>query len=120
MEMTDDGSMLMMGIFLLFIAVLSIVMIAGMWKTFVKAGKPGWASIVPIYNVIVMLEIAGLPLWMIIGFFIPFVNFFVYIWLFYNIVKRFGGGIGLTILMFLGIGWLIVGFGSAQYNPNVA
>jgi hypothetical protein len=120
MEMTDGGSMLMMGIFLLFIAVLSIVMIAGIWKTFVKAGKPGWASIVPIYNVIVMLEIAGLPLWMIIGFFIPFVNLFVYIWLFYNIVKRFGGGIGLTILMFLGIGWLILGFGSAQYNPNVA
>ena len=51
-------------VFLFIIELLVIVLvIAGMWKTFAKAGKPGWASIVPIYNVIVLLEIAGRPLW---------------------------------------------------------
>ena len=48
--------------------------IAGLWKTFEKAGKPGWAAIVPIYNVIVMLEIVGKPLWWIVLFLIPLVN----------------------------------------------
>ena len=33
------------------------------WKIFTKAGKPGWASIVPIYNIIVLLEIVGKPWW---------------------------------------------------------
>ena len=51
-----------------------IFMIVVMWKIFTKAGKPGWAAIVPIYNIIIMLEIAGKPLWWIILFFIPFVN----------------------------------------------
>jgi hypothetical protein len=39
-----------------------------MWKVFEKAGKPGWASIIPIYNVIVMLEIVGKPIWWLIMF----------------------------------------------------
>jgi hypothetical protein len=28
---------------------LVVVVIAGIWKTFDKAGKPGWAAIIPIY-----------------------------------------------------------------------
>lgn len=35
----------------------SILIIVSLWKIFKKAGKPGWASIVPIYNMIVLLEI---------------------------------------------------------------
>ena len=49
---------------------LVILMIASTWIVFTKAGKPGWASIVPIYNMIVMLEIAGKPLWWILLLFI--------------------------------------------------
>ena len=44
----------------LYLAVI-VVMIAGMWKVFQKAGKPGWVAIVPIYNLIVLLEIVGRP-----------------------------------------------------------
>ena len=40
-----------------------IVLIAANWKIFMKAGKPGWAILIPIYNVIVMLQIVGKPLW---------------------------------------------------------
>lgn len=48
-----------------------VLMIASMWKVFTKAGKPGWAAIVPIYNIIVLLQIVGRPTWWIILFLIP-------------------------------------------------
>ena len=44
------------------------------WKVFTKAGKPGWAAIIPIYNMIVLLEVTKQPLWMIILFFLPVAN----------------------------------------------
>ena len=118
--MDDPTNLVVVGGFALFILVLSIVMIMGLWKSFTKAGKPGWVCLVPIYNIIVMLEIAGLPLWMIVGLFIPFVNLFINIYICYNVSKRFGGGIGMTILLMVGIGWLIIGFGNAKYNPSMA
>ena len=33
--------------------VLNVLMIAGQWAVFDKAGQPGWAAIIPIYNLIV-------------------------------------------------------------------
>lgn len=44
------------------------------WKLFEKAGKPGWASIVPIYNLYVMTEIAEVPVWYMILALLPLVN----------------------------------------------
>ncbi len=110
-------------IYWLLILVLAVLAIAGMWKTFAKAGKPGWAAIVPIYNIIVMLEIINRPLWWIILFFIPFVNFIVYIIISLDMAKAFGksatfGIIGLWLFSF--IGYLMLGFGQAKYvgAPN--
>ena len=40
--------------------------IAGLWKTFAKAGEPGWAAIVPFYNVYVMTQIVGRPAWWVV------------------------------------------------------
>ena len=59
----------------IFMLVVAAVMIAAMWKVFTKAGKPGWASLIPIYNMIVLLDIAGKPAWWIVLFIIPIVNF---------------------------------------------
>ena len=96
---------------------LTALAIAGMWKAFEKAGKPGWAAIIPIYNAIVMLEIAGRPLWWIFLFFIPIVNIVVAIIVSIDIAKGFGQGagfgVGLALLGF--IFWPILGFGNAQY-----
>jgi len=87
---------------LLLILAIAILMIASMWKLFTKAGKPGWASIIPIYNVIVMLQIVNRPLWLIILFFIPFVNSIMGILLCYWLAVAFGKGIGYTVgLIFL-------------------
>ena len=70
--------------------VIVIVMIASGWKLYVKAGKPGWAVIIPIYNIIVLLEIVKRPIWWIILFFIPIVNIVVSIILIFDFLKAYG------------------------------
>jgi uncharacterized protein DUF5684 len=99
-----------------------ILMIAGMWKVFSKAGQPGWAAIIPIYNLYVMCKVAGRPGWWVILMLIPFVNFIIIIILLIDIAKRFGKGIGFAIGLILlpFIFWLILGFGSAQYQGSAA
>lgn len=106
----------------IFMIVFGIVMIAAMWKVFTKAGKPGWASIVPIYNIIVLLDIAGKPGWWIILFFIPLVNFVMIILTYVALAEKFGKGGGFAMgLVFLGIIFFpILGFGSAQYRGAIA
>lgn len=114
----DDGggglAALIPAVFGLLIA---LVVLAGIWKTFEKAGKPGWAAIIPIYNIIVMLEIAGKPLWWIILFLVPCVNIIVSLLVFIALAKSFGKsevfGIGLWLLGF--IFFPILGFGDAKY-----
>jgi hypothetical protein len=98
-------------------------MIAALWKVFTKAGEPGWAAIVPIYNAIVLLKISGKPLWWIILLFIPFVNFIIGILAALGLSEKFGKGagfgIGLAFLPF--VFYPILGFGSATYvGPKTA
>ncbi len=97
-----------------------VVMIAAMWKVFVKAGEPGWAAIVPIYNIIVLLKIAGKPAWWVILFFIPFVNFIMAIIMSLAIAKNFGKGAGFGIgLAFLSpIFYPMLAWGDARYQPQ--
>lgn len=78
---------------------LAVLMIVSLWKLFKKAGKPGWASIVPFYNTWVMVEIAGLSaLWFVL-LFIPFVNIVAIVFIYNGIAKAFGKGAGTTALM---------------------
>jgi len=96
-----------------------ILVIAGMWKTFEKGGKPGWASIIPFYNMYVMFEMVGRPGWWLILLFVPFVNFVVYIILAIDMAKSFDKDavFGILMLWLLApIGYLMLGFGDAQYQ----
>jgi hypothetical protein len=104
------------------VAIVCLIMIAAMWKVFTKAGKPGWASIIPIYNIIVLLQIAGKPAWWIILFFIPIVSLIIAILTYVSLAERFGKGGGFAVgLVLLGpIFFPILGFGSAQYRGAVA
>jgi hypothetical protein len=99
-----------------------VLMIASCWKVYVKAGKPGWAAIVPIYNVIVLLEIVGKPLWWVLLMFVPLVNVIVAVILYVRLSRKFGYDVGFAIglLLLSFIFWPILGFGSAQYHPEVA
>ena len=96
------GLMAGMGIFIWVIALaISILMIISMWKVFVKAGKPGWASIIPIYNTYIMCEIAEKEWWYILLMFIPIVNIFAMFVIYDGIAKKFGKTTGFTIGMIL-------------------
>jgi hypothetical protein len=96
---------------------LGVVVIVAMWKVFEKAGKPGWASLIPIYNLIVLLEIVGKPLWWIVFFFVPCLNFVGWILVSLEVAKVFGKdvgfGIGVAFLPF--IFYPMLGFGDARY-----
>ena len=111
-------ALLALGVGLVIIAVPIAVLIIGIWKVFTKAGKPGWAAIVPIYSMMVMAEIAGKPNWWGLLCLIPFVGLIFAIMIMHGVAEKFGKGIGMTILMIFGIGWLILGFGSAQYQGS--
>ena len=63
------------GVFFLVWLAVVVLIFASLWKIFEKAGKPGWAGIVPIYNAVVLLEIVGRPIWWIILLLVPCVNF---------------------------------------------
>ena len=103
---------------LVFQLALAVLAIVGLWKLFAKAGKPGWAAIIPIYNTVVMIDIAGKPLWWILLLFIPVVNIVVSILIMIGMAKNFGRGTGTAIgLVFLPmIFLLILGFGGAEYK----
>src|SRR5213593_754366 len=110
-------------LFWIFYLAFTILMIAAWWKIFTKAGQPGWACIIPIYNLYVWCKIVGRPWWWILLMLIPFVNFIVAIILCIDMAKSFGKGAGFGIgLALLGIiFWPILGFSSAQYQgPTVA
>ncbi len=114
----EEAALAMVGVILLFELALIVAVLAGLWATFAKAGKPGWAAIVPIYNIIVLLEIAKRPLWWIVLFIIPFVNFIAAIIVSLDVAKNFGKsgafGVGLALLPF--IFYPILGFGSDRYQ----
>ena len=105
-------------VFIIFCLALVVLIIAAMWKVFVKAGQPGWAAIIPIYNIYIMTKIAGKPgIWTLLCL-IPVVNYIFTIWLYNMISKSFGKDEGFTVgLVLLGIVfWPILGFGSARYQ----
>lgn len=101
-----------------------VLIIAGFWKTFEKAGQPGWAAIIPIYNLYVLCQIAGRPGWWVLLYFIPFVNIIVSLLIAIDVAKAFGKDVvyGVVLLWFFqAIGYLLLGFGDAQYiGPSKA
>jgi hypothetical protein len=107
--------------FVVWLAVV-VLIVAGIWKVFVKAGEPGWAALVPIYNLVVLLKIAGKPLWWLVLLLIPFVNFIALILVGIGVAQNFGKGAGFGV----GLGLLapifypILGFGDAVYRRQPA
>ncbi len=110
---------------LLFIVIwLGVValIIASMWKVFTKAGQPGWASIVPIYNAIVMCEIAKKPTWWVaMIYLVPIANIVFAIMMLNGVSKNFGKDEGYTAgLVFLPfVFWPMLAFGDAKYVDSV-
>lgn len=102
------------GLVWLAVVILSVV---SLWKIFTKAGQPGWGAIVPFYNFILILKIAGKPWWWIFLMFIPFVNMIIAVIAMIALANAFGKGTGYGLgLAFLGFIFLpMLAFGEAQY-----
>ncbi|HRG01239.1 MAG: DUF5684 domain-containing protein [Bacteroidia bacterium] len=115
---------MIIGIILMIVLWLSIIAFAivSQWKVFEKAGQPGWACIIPFYNIIILLKIANKPWWWIFMFFIPIANIVFMIMMLHRISLSFGKGAGFTVgLLFLSIiFWGILAFDKSEYKmiPN--
>jgi len=117
-EMAGPVRMFFSGPALVFWCAVLAVCIVGWWKLFQKAGHPGWACLIPIYNFYIMLKIAGRPAWWLVLMLIPLVNFIISIVVAIDIAKAFGQtavfGFFLNFLL-AGIGYVILGFGNYRY-----
>ncbi|MEK6704935.1 MAG: DUF5684 domain-containing protein [Bdellovibrionota bacterium] len=119
MEATQAGQgSAIIGIFITLVFIL-FCMIA-MWKVYVKAGKPGWGILIPIYNSYLLVKIAGRPGWWVLLFFTPLVNVVISIILSIDIAIMFGkgAGFGMGLIMLPLIFYPILAFGSAVYMPK--
>lgn len=99
-----------------------VVQIVGLWKVFAKAGQPGWAALVPLYNVWVLIQIVGRPQWWFLLLLVPGVNGIVAIILMWDLAAAFGKEFGffLGLVLLTPIFTTILGFGTAQYRGPVA
>ena len=99
-----------------------VFVIVCMWKIYTKAGKPGWAAIVPIYNILVLLEIVGRPWWFLLLMFVPVVNVVISIMIIFDEAKVFGKGVGFGfgLLLLSPIFNALLAFGDATYKGPIA
>lgn len=103
-------------VFLLIVLAILLFTIIGCWKAYSKAGQPGWACIIPIYNILVWLQICGRPAWWILlVLIIPIIPAIIVC---IDFAKSFGKGamFGIGIALFPFIFLPILGFGSATYQ----
>ncbi|MFC3891650.1 DUF5684 domain-containing protein [Lentzea rhizosphaerae] len=122
-EVDTAAAMGILTTFLVIGAIFTVIGIVIMWKVYAKAGQPGWASIIPIYNLYVLVKIAGRPGWWTVLLLIPFVNIIVLAIVSIDVAKSFGkdavfGVVGLWL--FAIIGYAILAFGGAQYRGPAA
>ncbi len=106
------------GGFLFFGLIVLIIVVVGGWKVFEKAGQPGWAILIPIFNAYILLKIAGRPGWWVLLWFIPLVNIVIAIVVAIDVAKAFGQSalFGFVLIFLLGgLGYLILGFGDYRY-----
>jgi hypothetical protein len=101
------------------LVVMTLFALVGVGATFGKAGKPVWGAIVPLYNLVLLLKLAGRPNWWLLLLCVPFLNLFVFLFISIDIAHNFGKrtpfGLGLTFLGF--VFYPLLGFGQAHYRP---
>jgi hypothetical protein len=116
-----DGSSIFLTIFLLasmsVIAFFALAYLFAVWRIFHKGGQPGWASLIPIYNIYIFLKIVGRPGWWLFLLFIPIVGVVISLIMALDLAKVFGKSaiFGFFLLWLFPIGYLILGLGSARY-----
>jgi Family of unknown function (DUF5684) len=94
-----------------------VVLVVGTWRVFRKADRPGWWSIIPLWNAIVLLQITGRSGWWVLGYFVPLLNLFVHIRWGIEMAQSYGRGIGFAIGLILlePLFLVILGFDGSRY-----
>ncbi len=107
-------------VFMLIFLLIVILLIVSNWKIYEKANEPGWASIIPIYNSLVLFKIIGKPWWWLILMFVPYINIVIIVWATNLLSKKFGKDEGFTLgLIFLPFIFLpILAFGDSRYQAG--
>ena len=102
---------------MLFSLAVTVLVLVAQCKLFVKAGKPGWACLIPFYNMYCLYDIAMGSGWLFLLQFVPCVNFVMMIMLYIKLAKAYGKGTGFGIgLIFLSpIFLMILAFSNAEY-----
>jgi len=110
-----------LGVITLVQVAIGLLVVISNWKIYSKAGKPGWAAIIPIYNMVVLLEIVGRPIWWIVLLLIPCVNIIILVILMVELGKSFGkdGAFAIGLILLPVVFLPILGFGSAEYQGPV-
>lgn len=91
------GVLEMLGVLMIPILILTVIVLISYWKLYEKAGKPGWAVLIPIYSTLVLLEIIRKPWYWFLLMLIPFVGIIWAIWAINLFVKSFGKDEGYTV-----------------------
>jgi hypothetical protein len=109
-------------VFWFFYVAFIVIYLAAGWVVFTKAGEEGWKSLIPIYNLYVLLRIVGRPGWWLILYLIPIVNVVIWIIVSIDLAKSFGKGVGFAIglILLTPIFYLILAFGDATYRGPAA
>ena len=113
-EGAEMVGLVLLGAGLLFI----LLLIASFWKVFTKAGQAGWKSLIPIYNLFVLLQIAGCPSWWLLMFFLPVVNIYFMVVMHIRLAEKFGKSALYGFALFL-LGFIffpLLAFGPATYE----
>lgn len=109
-----------MAFFIILAIAFAVFIIAAEWKLFSKANQPGWAIFIPIYNILVLLNVAKMSWWNILLMLIPVVNIVIAFMIYINVAKNYGKdagfGVGMVLLPIIFIP--IIAFGSAVYVDN--
>jgi hypothetical protein len=97
-----------------------VLFVASGWRLFTKAGEPGWAVLIPIWNAIVLVKVAGKPWWWILLLFVPIVWFIAYWVILVGLASNFGKGAGFAAgLYFLPFVFVpMLAWGDAKYDPE--
>ncbi len=103
-----------------FIVIFLSIFYIPMWFLHEKANYPGWTSLIPIYNIYILIKIARKPAYWLFFLCIPYINIIFIIWLWNRIAKAFGKNEAFTVgIILLGIIFIpILALGSSKYDIN--
>jgi hypothetical protein len=118
MELLNSNELIAtLGGLLYVFSAIGIFLVVCQWKIYTKAGKPGWTSIIPIYNIVILLEIVKKPIWWLVLLMIPLVNVVIAILIMIELAKVFGkdGGFTVGLILLPYVFYPILAFGDAKY-----